>query len=529
MELSVRLREEQGRTNKPEVDIYLERAPKGFSKRYPLDKHEEVCAALMKAGVKFRPVPRDLILFFQDRNQSSRFDEARLQSLQTWAFMRDYQKRALRRMLQCGGRVLNMSEMGTGKTCATVSFLEYWKGSDNLIVCPASLLTNWQQEISKFSGLASSIVRKRSDVTHDGINIMSYSIASHLPTSKVWGTVVLDESHYIKNAASKRSKHLLKITKRAERVVLLSGTPLSKSRDLFTQLKALYPDTFKKFSQLHSTFGRQASATSNQYFFGDRYCNPTVQYLAGGRKTYVFNGNTKSEELHAITSAVGVRILKRNVLSLPEKIRKSVTIHEMDAKVTQQELLQIQKLRDERGKARADAKLTSLVLKHSRSKLPFVAAYVRALFQSGLSAKTIFFAHHRNYVQMLQAEAARAGVSAFVIDGQTPNSKRQTYIDDFRQTSKFQIGILSITACGVGLNFSFVSEIIFTELCWSDSLMIQAEDRCHRLGQQRPVSIQYLMVAHSMDDVIWRSICGKQYNSRRTMDNVHSRPSFTNI
>jgi len=441
--------------------------------------------------------------------------------------MRNYQKTALRRMFACGGRVLNMSEMGTGKTCATVSFLEYWKGTDALVVCPASLLTNWQQEIFKFSGLDSSIVRKRSDVLHDGINIMSYNIASRLPTSKVWGTVVLDESHYIKNATSKRSKHLLKITKRASRVVLLSGTPLSKSKDLFTQLKALYPDTFQTFSRLNTTFGRQAP-NSDRYFFGDRYCNPIIQYLPGGRKTYLFNGNTKTEELHAITSVIGVRILKKNVLSLPAKVRKSVIIHEMDAKVTRQELLRIQKLRDEKGKKLADASLTNLVLKHSRLKLPFVAAHVRTLFQAGLHTKTLFFAHHRTYVQMLQEEATNAGIPAFIINGQTPTQKRQQYIDEFQQTSKFQVGILSITACGVGLNFSFVSDIVFTELCWSDSLMIQAEDRCHRFGQTHPVSIRYLMVAHSMDDVIWRSICGKQYNSKRTMDNVHSRPTFTN-
>lgn len=86
------------------------------------------------------------------------------------------------------------------------------------------------------------------------------------------------------------------------------------------------------------------------------------------------------------------------------------------------------------------------------------------------------------------------------IDGSTPKTRRQPIVDTFNTDEDICLAIMSISACGVGMNITSASHVIFAELLWCDKMMLQAEDRVHRSGQEKTVVIEYLLVKHSIDE-----------------------------
>ncbi|MEN2500787.1 MAG: SWI/SNF-related matrix-associated actin-dependent regulator of chromatin subfamily A-like protein 1 [Marteilia pararefringens] len=95
------------------------------------------------------------------------------------------------------------------------------------------------------------------------------------------------------------------------------------------------------------------------------------------------------------------------------------------------------------------------------------------------------------------------------ISGSTKAEKRNELCNEFQKNPNIMCGLLSITACGVGLNLNAASLVIFAELFWNPGALMQAEDRAHRLGQTRPVEVKYLLAKGTIDDHIWPLLVNK--------------------
>ena len=89
------------------------------------------------------------------------------------------------------------------------------------------------------------------------------------------------------------------------------------------------------------------------------------------------------------------------------------------------------------------------------------------------------------------------------IDGRVNAEKRHMYVQDFQTKSDIRLAILSITACSQGLTLTAASCVMFAELTWTPSIMVQAEDRAHRIGQKNSVNIYYLHAKDTIDDLIF--------------------------
>lgn len=120
----------------------------------------------------------------------------------------------------------------------------------------------------------------------------------------------------------------------------------------------------------------------------------------------------------------------------------------------------------------------------------------------------------------LRDACRQRGQNFIYIDGSTPTIRRQPLVDSFNTDPELRFAIMSISACGVGLNITGASHVIFAELLWCDKMMVQAEDRVHRSGQESPVVIEYLLVKHSIDEVMLNKINKKYAQSRITVDNM---------
>ncbi len=96
------------------------------------------------------------------------------------------------------------------------------------------------------------------------------------------------------------------------------------------------------------------------------------------------------------------------------------------------------------------------------------------------------------------------------IDGSTTSEARKNYVDEFQVNDNIKVALLSVTAANAGITLTASSFVVFAELYWNPGILIQAEDRCHRIGQTNKVTIQYLVAVGTADDTLWQMLQRKQ-------------------
>ncbi len=144
-----------------------------------------------------------------------------------------------------------------------------------------------------------------------------------------------------------------------------------------------------------------------------------------------------------------------------------------------------------------------------KSKLPLISSMIKKWLKDATKGKLCVFAHH---IFVLDELVRMAGLSNMVdsdsqyirIDGSTSPKERQAQIKRFQTDPNVRIAILGITAAGVAVTLTAASTVWFAELFWTPALMIQAEDRCHRIGQNSRVHCLYFVATGTLDDLLWK-------------------------
>jgi len=445
-----------------------------------------------------------------------------------------FQKEGVAFGRQVKGRVLIADEMGCGKSAQAIRLcLEYADEAPVLIVCPASLRYTWAHEIEKWLPTLApsevSIAKGRADreaVARKGVRfvIVTYSlftessqVASAVRQRK-FRVVVVDESHSLRTRDSQRTKLLLPIMKNASRLLLLSGTPaLARPVELYAQVHALDEKEFGTYSA-----------------YTKRYCN-----ARRGRFGWDVTGCSNAQELHSKLAKVMVRRLKRDVLSqLPRKRRQLVAVEAVDKKALDESKKACSSLGDA-SRAIANASnedawekrgekqvaLGDAWQKSGLAKASAVAAYALDLLQNQ-GTKILVFAHHKAVMDALEQNLVRGlkGAKAMMrIDGTTPPRERQRLVEAFQNNPGTRLALLSVTAAGTGLTLTAASAVLFAELHWTPGVLVQAEDRAHRIGQHASVNVHYLVLkdeSQSVDMALWRAIGNKVKVVGKTIDGM---------
>ena len=105
-----------------------------------------------------------------------------------------------------------------------------------------------------------------------------------------------------------------------------------------------------------------------------------------------------------------------------------------------------------------------------------------------------------------------------VIHGGTPQAARQVEVDRFQNDKSVKVFIGQIQAAGVGITLTAASHVIFVELDWVPGTVSQAEDRCHRIGQNNYVLVQHLVLENSLDAVMAKTLIRKQSIVEKTLN-----------
>ncbi|ALG12508.1 DEAD/DEAH box helicase [Kibdelosporangium phytohabitans] len=371
-------------------------------------------------------------------------------------------------------RVILGDEMGLGKTVQALAAAAHLAANGQnlfLVVCPASVLVNWINEIGKHTVLpAHGLYGAGRDAATEawarqgGVAVTTYTTLGRLslPTARL-SMVVVDEAHYVKNPQAQRTQAVLSVVDKAERALFLTGTPMENRVEEFRNLVGyLQPAIAAKVQPLDA--------------------------LGGAR---------------AFRRAVAPVYLRRNqedvLRELPERLEMDDWVQFSDA--------------DERHYRRAVMsghymKMRRAAFMAGKGGSAKVERLLEIVEESAASEwKVIVFSY---FLDVLACVREAVGPVAFgPLTGSASPRRKQELVDSFSRRSGHAVLLSQIEAGGVGLNIQAASVMIITEPQWKPSTEDQAIARAHRMGQFRKVHVHRLMAKDSVDERIREILEGK--------------------
>lgn len=379
------------------------------------------------------------------------------------------------------GRVIIGDEMGLGKTLQAISAIAHRSisGANRfLVVCPASVITNWIREVEARSELP--IIKIHGDdhktslqrwVEVSGIGITTYDtlksfeISEQQITALGVDTVIVDEAHYIKNISTGRTRTISKWLDRTPNVIFLTGTPLENRVDEFVALAKL----------LDSKMGNELSRVA----------------LSAGPESF--------------RKTVAPIYLRRNTEEVLKELPELIEVVDYCTWEGVNKQTYIDDVASGNFMAMRRAAF-SAAPDMQPSKLERLLELVDESFESG--QKVIVFSYFRSVIeQVMQALGERA---IGPITGSVSSTQRQNIVDEFQNSPTPLALVGQIQAAGTGLNIQAASVVILCEPQIKPSLEVQAIARAHRMGQVRKVQVHRLILPESVDEQMLAMLARKQ-------------------
>ena len=437
--------------------------------------------------------------------------------------MYPFQKESVYQMLHMNGNILLASDQGTGKSLMSIMYLA--KKADlypALVVCPASLKTNWAVEFEKWNPDVKTYVingrssyenkyilnsAKQADVVIINYDILGvddkelqkkekerikiakekgyYYRKAFIPI-KGWvdvindvlkpKVIIADEVQAIESSKAVRTRGVTQISVNSKvKKMFLSGTPFtSKVSQFYNACHLLAPDLFPK-----------------EWDFKQRYCAP--YYNGFG---WEYKGASNIPELREKLSGIMIRHKKEDVLSqLPEK-QKIPIYFDMDTnsrKVYDTMEIELAELEEGIHQFAYLAKMKEALVD---IKLDAIIQFIKDMLE--VEDKLVVFTYHKKTFDEIMKTFGKQCVG---IDGSTPTEKRQDIVDSFQKDDSVKIFCGQENAAGTGITLTASHTIIFTEWGKDIATMRQCEDRIHRIGQKAEhCLIYYLIVKDTIDE-----------------------------
>jgi len=425
------------------------------------------------------------------------------------------------RLSQRRGAILG-DDPGLGKTAQAVAAAVALGRYPVVVVCPASLKQHWVREFAEAREPPVMFVAegRYGPMGPGQVFILNYELL--WPREKQLlelkpSLYIFDEAQYLKEPEA-RGKHRAAVATRLVRhtggALELTGTPImNRPAELWRLLHLSEPNRWPSFEE-----------------YRDRYLTPKKGKEVGRHVRTKAGRIERLDELQATVAPAMLRRLKMQVLpELPPKHRRSLLVDLGQQYMTHYRVAEHNVIKwlsamgqDARAvrAARAEGLVRLTMLRHIAAvgKLAHaVPSYLGRWYGQPNPEPLVIFAYHRDVIVGLWNICRQLRSRVAGIGGGEGMAKRQRQIDSF-QNGEADAFIAPIASAGVGLNLQRSNEALFVERIWTPSGMVQAEDRIHRLGQQRPCTITYLDARGTVDEYIATVLEQKQALIAATVD-----------
>ncbi|MEW1905957.1 DEAD/DEAH box helicase [Streptomyces sp. NPDC086147] len=428
------------------------------------------------------------------------------------ATLRDYQLRGLdwlHRMTSLGLGGCLADDMGLGKTITLIA-LHLHRQTDpasagpTLVVCPTSLMGNWQREVEKFA--PGTPVRRFHGAARDlkglpdgGFVLTTYGtmrLDAERLAERDWGLVVADEAQHVKNPYSATARRLRTIGARAR--VALSGTPVENNlSELWAILDWTTPGLLGGLGAFRARFatavegGRDPAAAARlaalvrPFLLRRRKSDPGIAPELPP-KTETDRTVSLTPEQAGLYEAV-VRETLAAISEADGMARRGLVVKLLTG------LKQIcnhpaQYLKEERPE-----------IEGRSGKLELLDELLDTILAEG--ACTLVFTQYVGMARLLEAHLAARGVRTQFLHGGTPVAEREAMVARF-QNGEVPVFLLSLKAAGTGLNLTRAEHVVHYDRWWNPAVEAQATDRAYRIGQDRPVQVHRLIAEGTIEDRI---------------------------
>jgi SNF2 family DNA or RNA helicase len=364
-------------------------------------------------------------------------------------------------------------EMGLGKTVEALAVLCHLrsKGASHfLVVCPASVVTNWTREVTAKSKLRAHrlhgpdrALALRNWRRTGGVAVTTFDMLAWLKAEPSMvtdlGCVVVDEAHYIKNPATRRAQHTSAIIGKCERTVLLTGTPME--------------NRVEEFSNLAS------------------YIRPDLAAESAGLTPRAFRKH------------IAPAYLRRNQEDVLTELPELVEVEEWIPMSAADQARYRQAVSDGNFMAMRQAAFQSGSRSEKLQRLLEIAEEA-----AKNSRKTIVYSYFRDVLATVVD--ALPGTVIGPLTGSVPPARRQEMVDRFAAAEEGAVLTAQIAAGGVGLNIQAASVVIICEPQLKPTSEAQAIARAYRMGQVQTVQVHRLLSEHSVDERITELLAAKR-------------------
>ncbi len=412
------------------------------------------------------------------------------------------------REVQWGGILAD--DMGLGKTIQALSFLHHLKEENGslkaLVVCPTTLMFNWQNEINKFTPSLTYYIhhggnRSRDTLANPAIDVIITTYGTLRSDIRQFvdvqfDYVVLDESQAIKNPGSKVTKAagLLKAKNR----LCLSGTPLQNNTfDIFAQMNFLNPgmlgsvEFFKQeFSVPIDKFGEKEQKDHLRKLLYPFILRRTKEQVAKDlpekqemvlfcemgdeqRKIYEAYRNDYRDKILGVVENQGIQKSQLTIL---------------------QGLMKLRQICDSPAIVKEEERFPNVSVK--------LEEIGREITENISNHKALIFSQFLGMLALIREKMKELGVDYEYFDGSSTVAEREKAITRFQNDENCRVFLISLKAGGVGLNLTAADYVYIVDPWWNPAVEQQAIDRTHRIGQTKNVFAYRMICTDTVEDKI---------------------------
>lgn len=407
-------------------------------------------------------------------------------------------------------------DMGLGKTLQTLSFLRHvvqrYPEETHLVVCPTSLLYNWEAEIKKFvpdleSYLHYGAGRELDETTFRRVQVIltSYGMLrsdiQRLSALK-FGYVILDESQAIKNPASMARRAVQQLQSRNR--LALSGTPVQNSTfDLYAQMDFLNPgmlgsqDFFRvQFASAIDRNGDAVAAARLRKLVYPFILRRTKEQVArdlpdktemilwcemGDEQRGIYD-QFKESYRAALLDRIGEEGMGKSSIYILEGLTKLRQICDSPALLKGGQAGSAAE-----GYPNVSAKLEELI---------------REIEENVGHHKALVFSQFTSMLQLIRQALEEKGIPYLYLDGGVPAEERRRVVSQFQEEEDTRIFLISLKAGGVGLTLTAADYVYLVDPWWNPAVEQQAIDRTHRIGQEKKVFAYRMICRDTVEEKI---------------------------